>query len=216
MNAGLRELLGLPAISQPEVSGEKGAFNQTFREKIAELNQKMQLVAAQGDRVKYQEFDSDRQKLIGAYQVASAQSNPAASERVLAAIGKLGEKVSSKASDFATGHAEWEKRKPEFDAVMLQIGELEDEGHPKAAALRKLGDAIRDRVNERNYKDSIPAFDQLQPRLDTIRSEIMQQNDGNSQEQDALSPQDREAMWQELEEIERHLELLLSEHQITL
>jgi hypothetical protein len=171
MTGGLREALGLPEInSSGRAAGNEG-FGKDFRAGLAGVNQDMQVVAAQASQTDHQKLDSQRQNLIAAYQTASTLGDPGANERVIAAVGKAKEIVAAKAAGVMAGRDAWQKREVDFDAALVKIGELEDAGHPKAPAYRKLADAIQNRANDKNYQDANTAFDQLQPKLNDVKDE---------------------------------------------
>jgi hypothetical protein len=172
MNAGLRELLGLPETnSTATIDGE---FRQKFRDSMAGLNGDLQTMAAQGDPAVYDRLASRRETLYAAYQTAAPLNDPASHQKVIAAVAKTSETASSQKATAIAGREEWLKREAEFDAAVIKIAELEDAGHPKAAAYRKLTEAVRFQANERNYPDAIAALDQLQPKLAGLVTEHLQ------------------------------------------
>lgn len=217
MTGELRKALGLPEINRPEGANGNGEFSQDFRDGLAGVNQDMQIVAARGGQVELQKLDANRQTLIAAYQNAASLGDASKNGQVLAAVAKVKQQTSAKATTIQVGYEEWQKRESDFDAALLKIGKLEEAGHAKAPAFRSVSDEILNRANGRDYPQASSALDQLLPKLERIHSEFPQPN-GSSESIGTVSSstEDRDAMWKEIEEIERRLELLLAEHQITL
>lgn len=179
MSGGLRELLGLPEISEVKPTAQTEEFSRVFRQGMARVNQNLQIVAAQAAPSDHQALDAQRIRLYEAFHKASAQidpRNPAKAEpavqRVIAAVTAVDSKASEVVESVAAGGEEWAKRSGDFDDAMLKIGELEDMGHPKAATFRKLGEAIRQRANEHKFKDASAALDQLRPKLGEISRQM--------------------------------------------
>src|SRR5690606_15555421 len=121
---------------------------------------KLQLTAAQANPAEHAPLSAQKLKLLEAFQKTSAQidpNNPAvadpAIQRVLAAVVAVDGKAAALAKGVVVGREQWLMREGEFDDVMLSIAELEEANHPKAAALRKVGDAIRKQANQRKFQE---------------------------------------------------------------
>lgn len=102
MSDGLRILLQLPEAQRIQATNQAEEFGRQFREGIGRLNQRLQLVAAQGGKGDLQPLDAQRVKLCEAYQKASALIDPRdpqkadpAIQRVIAAVAVVDEKASS-------------------------------------------------------------------------------------------------------------------------
>ena len=189
MSTGLKQELGL---GEPQTKGTspQGSTEQTdqfkaaFREGMAGLNRELQVVTAQASPAEHQPLEAQRTKLYEAFQKASAQIDPVdpaqadqAIQRVVAAVTAVAGKASAVATGVIANRDEWLKRETDLDDAMLEIGELEEAGHPKAAALRKLGEAIRSRANDRKYQESVAALEQMRPKLEQIYAQHLQQAD---------------------------------------
>ena len=188
--SGLRALLSLPEGKSIKLTGQAEEFDRAFREKITGVNQKLRLVAAQANRSELQPLEGQRARLFEAYQKASVQLervDPSKAgqtiQRVMAAVDSVDRKAAEVADGAMAGHDAWLDRESEFDDALVQIGELEEANHAKAAVLRKLSNAIRSRVNDCKYREAIAALDQMLPKL----GEIYQQHQ-QSDESGQVSP----------------------------
>jgi uncharacterized membrane protein len=173
--SGLRDLLQLPEVKRIAVSTQAEEFGRAFREGIGRVNQDLQVAAAQASRAQHEPLDAQRLRLIEAFQKASSQIDPSnpdkavqAIDRVLGAVDVVATKASDLASGAQSGRDEWLQREPQFDDLLLQVAELEEADHPKAATLRKLAEAIRVRANNRGFQEAVAALDQLAPKLKQI------------------------------------------------
>jgi hypothetical protein len=180
---------------------------------MARLNQEMQLVATQASHAVHQPLENQRQKLYEAIQKALKvvdTGDPAKGaetvEKVRIAIKGVQEKASAVAAGAGAARERWQTREEEFDLALVEIGELEEAEHPKAALLAQLGETIRCRVAERKYAESFTLLEQLLPKLEKYRSD--------HSPSDSLSIEDKESMWKELAQIEERLESLLKEYVI--
>jgi hypothetical protein len=175
MSGSLKDVLGLPEAKQSSNSESVQDLREQFLEKMGGLNQSLQLIAGQASPQEFVPLDSQRLKLYEAFQKTSTlvdQGDPATGKesvkRMLTALETIQTKVADTASRVSAGHDQWLAREDEFDILLVRIGELEDGGNPKAATLRKLADSIRTRANERDYKQSVSALNQLRPKFDQI------------------------------------------------
>jgi hypothetical protein len=182
MSEGLRTLLKLPEAQVANRTGPAQQFGQAFRTRLERVNQKLRVTAAQASPDTQQPLEGQRLRLIEAFQKTAAQIDSAepnkargAIKRVIAAIDLVEGKAEEAVTSAAAGRDGWQEREGELDDALVQIGELEEAGHPKAATLRKLGDAIRSRANSRNYHAATTALDQLLPKLDALYVEHLQQ-----------------------------------------
>lgn len=164
MNAGLRELLGLPSINQDSAT-KGGEFRDKFRDGMVGLNSDLQQLAAQGNPSTHGKLATLRETLYTAYQTAAPLADPTANQRVLAAVDKTRESISGQRADTEAGREEWLKREPLFDASLVKIGELEDAGHPKAATYRAISDKVLAQANARDYQQANAVLDTLEPKL---------------------------------------------------
>lgn len=186
MSVRILELLQLP---EPRARVDRGAaaeaFQRDFTAGMSRVNEQLRVSAAQASPTEFKSIDGQRMKLYEAFQKTSQQllsaDDPKAEQavqRVIAAVTAVESKAVALADGARSGIQSWAEREGDFDDAMRQIGELEEAGHAKAPALRKLGDAIRQRADGRQYTESVVALDQLRPKLEQIYTSHLQQADG--------------------------------------
>jgi len=141
---GLRDVLGLPPARETESPGYDEELGRAFRDVMGNVNGNLRVVAAQAAAADHELLDAQRARLYEAFQIAISQTDAArsqqAAQRVLAAAGVVETRASTAATSAASGRQVWSQRESEFDAAMLQIGELEEARHAKARVLRQLDD----------------------------------------------------------------------------
>jgi hypothetical protein len=177
MNAGLRELLGLPQTDSNSTA-KNGDFRQTFRDGMAGLNGDLQMMASQGNPAAHGKLASQRETLYAAYQTAAPRNDPSSNQKVIAAVTKTGEIASNQKASAVAGREEWLKREAEFDAAVIKIGELEDADHPKAATYRALSEKILTQANSRDYQQAIALLDTVEPKLTEAHSLYVNSSNG--------------------------------------
>lgn len=177
----LRDVLGLPDSRCAATSDQAAEFKQMFTEGMAGLNRQMQSLAGQVSRAEFEALEAQKMKLYEAFQKTSGSLDPQNPdkgvpliERVMAAVKAVEAKASQLAAGITMRRDDWLKREDEFDNVLVCVGELEEAGNPKAAALRTLSETIRAKVNARTYDQSVTAFDQLRPKFDKIYQQHQQ------------------------------------------
>ena len=217
---GLQDILGLPAGGRAAATGQSESFRRTFQQGMSGVNQELKVVAAQASQDAHQQLENQRSRLFEAYQRAMKQVDTVDEsqvektiERVMAAVSAVGEKAASAAADALDARDRWSLREEDFEDAVVRIGELEEGKHPKSAALRKLAEEIRKRVNDRKYGESIDACEKRFPKLDDIYEHFREdtaEEDGDA----SISDEESEAMWKEIEELERRLEQIMKEQQI--
>lgn len=178
MSHNLRDLLGLPEPRTRTQSQQAEAFSLQFRERMAGLNEQLRS-ATHASHSARQLLDAQRSQLFEVYHKAAAEidrvdSHKAAGivQRVLAAVAKVEQSAEQMRTSAAADQQVWLKQESHFDDALLRIGEFAEAGHPQAPTLQKIGAAIRARVNERKYRESIQYWDQLQPKLDALQVEV--------------------------------------------
>ena len=184
MSGGLRVCLGLPEIQARELTAQAAGFRRAFSERIGGLNRALRLVASHASPPERQQLENQRMKLYAAFQQAfnRIDSNDPrqarqAIERVIAAVTAVEQSAAEIAAVASARRRRWLQREDDVDEAFLRIGELDEAAHPKAAALRKLCEAIRSRANGRMYQEAITALDQLRPKLEQYLAEREQQDD---------------------------------------
>lgn len=175
MNAGLKDLLGLPENHAAPTNGATGELRKAFQENMANLNRDLQVLATEGSRNDFQQYDAQRQKLYQAFQKASSKANGSDPnggkrdlERVIAALRAVETKAAVSAGGASAARDNWLQQEGDFDEALAHIGQLEEAGDAKAPALRKLGDAIRAHANDHLFGDASATFGQFRPKLDQI------------------------------------------------
>ncbi len=174
MFGSLRELLELPNRSisaESAASGQPNNFRQRFRELLNELNDGLVLSSTLGKKAARAELAVKRDTVCAAYQTALEQIDviePEELERVLTATSALATRSAGFAERGITDKNRWADVEPQFDASVEHVAALEDENHPKAAALRNLCDAVRARVNKHEFKEATTLFEQIKSKLETI------------------------------------------------
>jgi peptidoglycan hydrolase-like protein with peptidoglycan-binding domain len=194
MSIGLRELLQLPERDRVDQQQDAEALRRMFLEGMAGLNSNLQVVKAQASDADFAPLETQRARLYEAFQKASSIIDQGATpqteqsmQRLMAAVQVVEGKASRLVADASTWRDQWLHREAEFDDVMRRVGELEEAGHPKAVALRKLGDAIRTRANDRSYQSSVNSLEQLRPKLDQIYQQHQQGQQGQHDQQPAAN-----------------------------
>lgn len=172
MGEGLSDLWGLGESDPGEPQSESQAESRSaFGSAITAVNKALQSAITNAAPDEHAALGADRDKIYQAYQVASSQlsqdesAGQAAMDRVLAAAETLGGKATEVANAATAAHEQWLAREEEFDEAVLQIGQLEDAGHPKGAALRQIANTIRDRVGQRSFDAGLSALDSMAPKL---------------------------------------------------
>ena len=181
MSEGLFAFWGLDD-SEPkdQASDEQRVYRTAFEDVVSSVNANLQQAVTALPTDDHAALDAQRALVYEAYQVAASQltSDPSTGQqsmqRVVAAAGKLSSQAVQNTEAAVAAQQQWAARETEFDEVVLRIAELEDAAHPKSATLRKLADAIRERVSNRQYREALQTFDQLAPKLATI----LQEHDG--------------------------------------
>ena len=196
MSRELRTILNLPNVKNRKITDQTANLGRKFRLKMDGVNNKMRVMTAQASPTKLKPLEGQRLKLIEAFQKTTQQLDTIepdkadeAIERLLAAIDKVEINAIEAEAGAAAARDEWLEREEEFDDALQQIGELEDADHPKAAALRNLGDAIRCRANDRNYQAALAALDQMLPKLESIYDEHQHGESGDIAD-DVVAPND--------------------------
>ena len=159
---------------------------QLFDQEMVSRND---LLAAQAYQEQLKPLTDQRARLYEAFQKAWKMIDPVnpahadpTIQKVMAAVAVVQGKAVDLAADVVARREQWSDRAEDFDDSLLQINELEQENHPKAAALRQLGEAIRTRANDRKYGEAVSALDQLRPKLQQIYAEYLQQSGGDAPE----------------------------------
>jgi hypothetical protein len=175
MSTGLRDLLGLPRKSDSSYQGQSDAereYNRRFTEAIQRVNKSLRAAAPYAPSDEHLAANAQRESLILAHQKILKrfrEDNAAAvqedADRVLAAANLLHSSVSALADESVIGQEQWSQEMDAFEDSVGQIGELEDAGHSMAPALRKVADAILDRVSNRRFDDAASAAEQLRPKV---------------------------------------------------
>lgn len=185
MSGKLKELLSLPDPRQAESSAQVEEFSRAFRTRLAGVNQELRVVASQASRADFQSLETQRDKLVQAYQRTSSKIDPADPakadrdmQRVFDAAAATEKKAAAAATSAAKMRDRWLALEPDFDEALLRVSELEEAGEKKATALRKLSDVIRDRANDRSYSDSASAFEQMRGKLDRIYKDYSAEANG--------------------------------------
>lgn len=216
MSDNLKNVLGLPDCQPATLSGQGEQFAKEFRQKIADLNADLRGLADRVSQDRRRPLVKQRDNLIQAYQQTAAKIDPADPaksnrdiERVCAAVIGAQQKVAQIAAEATTQLEDWLAIEADFEQSLEQIGELEEAKHTKAPALRKLGDAIRNRANERKYDESTSALEKMRPKLSRIVQKQTQQTADACEakgETTPLAAADRDKLWRELEELDRLLD----------
>ena len=201
MGSDVRDLLELPAAGKSERKDISGDHGRKFRRRIDGVNEQLRVVAARGNRDELTPLEALRERLYQGYQKTLAKydvDDPDQLERDLqrlvdAATG-VERKATGVASQVTADQEAWLAAEGDFDAAMVRIGELETDHHEKAPSLRKLGDAIRDRANDRKYREALTAWESLEPKLETLYAEHQEQKAAEEAAADEAADAPREGL----------------------
>jgi hypothetical protein len=179
MSTTLREVLGLPVLNRPSdsSSGRNQILRDRFRESLRGANEALAQGTTLGSGSSRSELAQQRERLCGAYQRVLQQGESGStdnSDKLCRAADMLTERAASVTQNGLVEQQRWQAMEEYYDRAVDRVVELEEASHPKAAVLARLCAAIRDRVNNREYRDATATFQQLKPKLDAIYGEFHQ------------------------------------------
>jgi ElaB/YqjD/DUF883 family membrane-anchored ribosome-binding protein len=185
MSCGLRECLGLGDLSAPAVDRPAALerFRSAFLAEMGEIGRCLQYTAAYSSGQDHAKIDAQRQLLYRAYQsVATVEpADPSAAEadrqRVMVAAQSLRQAAEQLRQSSQTARDAWSSREGQFEQVVDQIRELQQQGHAKAGTLTKAAELIRSYSQDRRFNESARALDQVAPKVAALHAQVQQPAD---------------------------------------
>src|SRR6185295_3376102 len=158
MATSLKTQMGLDDPAKAGSDKQSKEFQAAFQAELNSMNGHLQYTATHAEEGRHNALAGRRDTLIGSFQSALGQIDPANPAKANGAIGKVLANAKAINGDVTNFRREaekafndWTSRQPKFDEAVHQVEELEKWEDPKAATLRALVDGIRKQVNERKY-----------------------------------------------------------------
>lgn len=197
-------------------------YRADFAAAIARVNESLRTTAAFASSADHERASSQRDDVTASYQkvlraiVASPQEPPEKdASRVLSAVAMLGNKATSLAARATAAHQQWTQREGALDEAAAKVIEVEGDGHPKASALRKVVDAIRNHAAARNFRDAAAALDTLVPKVEALYREITEGTDDGSADSATSALESSAAVAETTGHAVPKIEAMLSQYNLT-
>lgn len=159
----------------------------------SKINESLQYTAAYAQKAKHDPLAAKHDTLCQAYQVALQRIDPknpsvakGAIDQVLATAQQLQSSTATLKAAAEKAYNAWTARQGDLEKVTDQIREMVEWGHPKAAPLQQVLDAINGKANERAYEEALKALEQLLGKAAPIWEDYQKQKEAQGQYDQAL------------------------------